>query len=119
MLRPVDLSLASIIALVGLGTVAGVINALAGAGSLINIPLLAAVGMPHTVANATNRIAVVVGGVTSAAGYRRANALPWELTKPLLLPMLCGSGIGAWLATMLSDRLFRPIVGLELLVLAG
>jgi len=113
------IGLASFVALVGLGIVAGIVNAIAGAGSLINIPLLAAVGMPHTVANATNRIAVVVGGITSAAAYRRANQLPWELTRPLVLPMLIGSGLGAYLATILPDRWFRPIVGLELLVLAG
>ncbi len=114
-----DLGPVSIAALVGFGFVAGVINAIAGAGSLINIPLLAAVGMPHTVANATNRIAVVVGGITSAAAYRRAKQLPWDLTQPLILPMLLGSGVGAYLATILAERWFRPIVGVELLILGG
>lgn len=113
------IGLVSIAALVGFGFVAGVINAIAGAGSLINIPLLASVGMPHTVANATNRIAVVVGGLSSTAAYRRANQLPWDLAQPLILPMLLGSGVGAYLATILPERFFRPIVGLELLVLAG
>lgn len=115
----VDYGWFDICALLVGGFFAGVVNTLAGAGSLINLPLLSMVGLPHTLANATNRVAVVVQTGVAAIGYTRSGYQPWDVTRPLILPVLAGSGLGAWLATILSDRLFRPIVGTELVILAG
>ena len=48
--------------LVGLGAlVAGMINALAGGGTLITFPLLTAVGIPAVAANVTNTVALCPG----------------------------------------------------------
>ena len=43
------------------GLAAGTINAIAGGGSLFTLPLLIFLGLPPTVANGTNRIAVLSG----------------------------------------------------------
>ena len=40
------------------GIVAGIINTLAGGGSLLTLPLLIFMGLPGAVANGTNRIAI-------------------------------------------------------------
>ena len=44
---------AELIALAGAGAVAGVVNAVAGGGTLITFPVLLAVGTPAILANAT------------------------------------------------------------------
>lgn len=111
-------SVATVGWLVGGGFLAGLVNTLAGAGSLINLPLLASVGLPHLLANATNRVAVLVQTGAAVASFRRSGHLPWETTRGLLVPTLLGSAVGAFVATLLPERIFRPIVGAELLALA-
>ena len=51
------------------GFLAGVINTLAGGGSLFTLPVLIFLGLPPQVANGTNRIAIVVQSFVEA-GYR-------------------------------------------------
>lgn len=101
------------------GVVAGTVNTLAGAGSMVNLPLLSAQGLPHTIANATNRVAVLVQGIFALIRYQRSKMVPWALCRPLLIPTLFGSALGSWVATVVSDKWFRPIVGVELLVLGA
>ena len=42
------------------GFACGVLNALAGGGSFVTLPLLLLTGLPPQVANATNRVAIVL-----------------------------------------------------------
>jgi uncharacterized membrane protein YfcA len=53
------------------GAAAGTINAAVGSGSLITFPTLLALGFPPVLANVSNNIGLVPGGVTSVWGYRR------------------------------------------------
>ena len=52
-----------IIVLVGVGFIAGAINTLAGGGSLLTLPILIFLGLPPSVANGTNRIAILFQNV--------------------------------------------------------
>ena len=54
--------------LAGGGFVAGIVNTLAGGGSLLTVPLLVLAGLPGPLANGTNRVGVLIG---SALGYSR------------------------------------------------
>jgi len=45
--------------LAGGGLVAGVVNTLAGGGSLVSVPLLVLLGLPGSLANGTNRVGVL------------------------------------------------------------
>ena len=53
-----ELSVLEIVAILGIGLLAGTINTLVGGGSFIVLPLLVFFGMPAQVANGTNRLAV-------------------------------------------------------------
>ena len=55
----------------GGGLVAGVINTMAGGGSLITLPLLIFAGLPPTVANGTNRVAIVLQNVGALSAFRK------------------------------------------------
>ncbi len=57
-----DISLLDSLMLIVLGLVAGVINTLAGGGSNLTVPALMVMGMPPDVANATNRVGVILQG---------------------------------------------------------
>ena len=54
-----------------IGVVAGVINTLAGGGSLITLPILIFMGLPATMPNGTNRLAIAVQRVLAVAGFKR------------------------------------------------
>lgn len=49
------------------GIVAGAINTLAGSGSAVTLPMLVFLGLDASVANATNRVGVVVQNMAGIA----------------------------------------------------
>ena len=53
------------------GFAAGGVNAIVGSGSLITFPMLLAVGYPPVVANVSNTVGLVPGGISGVIGYRR------------------------------------------------
>ncbi|MGW1994954.1 sulfite exporter TauE/SafE family protein [Embleya sp. NPDC001921] len=52
------------------GLMAGLVNAIAGGGSLVSFPALLAVGYPPVTANVTNAVAVLPGYVGGTVAYR-------------------------------------------------
>ena len=53
------------------GIAAGIINVVAGAGTLITFPTLLALGIPPITANVSNTVGLVPGSIAGAHGYRR------------------------------------------------
>ena len=100
------------------GGAAGFINTLAGGGSAITIPILnEMVGI--SVANGTNRIAVLAATITGAAGFQKGKAIPWQRLAPLIPPVLIGAGLGAWAATHTDPDLLKRVFAVVLLLVAG
>ncbi len=118
---PVDIvpqvSPVDVIALLVGGFFAGVINSMAGGGSLITVPLLSLVGVGGTTANGTNRVAVLVQNVTSAWGYARRGVGSRRETLPVLLPAAVGSLVGSGVASQIDDRLFERLFGVLMIPL--
>ena len=56
--------------LVFVGFLVGVINTMAGGGSLITLPLLIFLGLPPSVANGTNRIAIMMTAFSANMGFK-------------------------------------------------
>ena len=98
----------------GAGVVAGVVNAMAGGGSLLTVSLLTVVGdLGGLVANGTNRVGVLTQNVASVAGFRREGVSGLRRAVPVLLPSLVGSLIGAYaVSNLLSDTAFERIFGI-------
>jgi uncharacterized membrane protein YfcA len=98
------------------GLVAGFINTLAGGGSFLTVPLLILVGLPPTIANGTNRVAVFAQCVAAVGGFRQENVPGVGFALSLLPAALIGSWLGAWLATSVSDAFFGRAFGLVMLL---
>jgi hypothetical protein len=96
-------------ALVASGFAAGVMNALAGGGTILTFPTLVLLGMDTRVANATSTVALVPGAAASLWGYRRevATHRPWLRT--LLLPSVVGGTAGSVLLLLTPERLFASL----------
>ena len=95
----------------GLGAfAAGMVNALAGGGTLITFPLLTAFGLQAVAANVTNTVALCPGYFGAAFAQR---GLLQAQTKRLwvLLPAgLLGGFGGAFLLLNTGERLFKGLV---------
>ncbi len=96
------------------GVLAGIINALAGGGSFLILPLLIGLGLPPTVANGTSRVGVVVQCLSSAWTFHNQGIREYGITARLALPITVGALTGAYLATQFDDTLLRPVIGVIL-----
>ncbi len=97
------------------GLVAGFINTLAGGGSFLTVPLLILVGLPPTVANATNRVAVLIQNLAAVTGFRQEGVPGIGLALRLAPAALGGSWLGAWIASSVPEALFARAFGLIML----
>ena len=98
------------------GVLAGIINALAGGGSFLILPLLIGLGLPPTVANGTSRVGVVVQCLSSSWTFHSRGVRDYGITVRLALPITLGALAGAYLATRFDDTLLRPVIGVVLVV---
>jgi uncharacterized membrane protein YfcA len=105
--------------LFGVGMLAGYLNVIAGGGSLLAVPLLIFLGLPEGIANATSRLAIFMQAATAVTKYRSAGKLDWNLSRTLLPPTLIGAFIGAFVATRVSDALFRSILAWVMIACAS
>ncbi len=78
------------LAIAGAGLAAGVVNTVVGSGSLITFPTLVAFGYKPLVANVSNSVGLVPGGVSGAIGYRRE--LKGQLARALVLGASSAAG---------------------------
>ena len=65
------MSPAEILGLAASAAAAGLINAVAGGGTLITFPTLLLFGTAHKVANATSTLALVIGTAGGVFGFRK------------------------------------------------
>jgi uncharacterized membrane protein YfcA len=92
------------------GIGAGTINTIVGSGTLITFPTLLALGYPPVLANVSNTVGLVPGGVAGAFGYRRE--LEGQLPRLLRLGIAStlGGVVGALLLLKLPESAFRAVV---------
>jgi uncharacterized membrane protein YfcA len=97
--------------LIGLAAVAGgMVNALAGGGTLITFPMLTATGIPALSANVTNTVALCPGYL-GAAFAQMSDLRGQERRLLLLLPIsIVGGVLGGILLLFTGERTFRMLV---------
>jgi uncharacterized protein len=96
---------------------AGVVNSIAGGGTLLTFPMLQTVMLPKA-ANMTSTVALVPGSIAGAWGFRRdlAGARPWLML--LIGPSLAGGLVGSLLVLVLDNKYFELVVPWLLLLAA-
>ncbi|MEU8231089.1 sulfite exporter TauE/SafE family protein [Actinoplanes sp. NPDC048967] len=104
------MDLAHIVLLVAAGLAAGVVNAIAGGGSLITFPSLIAVGLPSVDANVTNSTAVFPGYVSSVVGSRADLAGQGRRLRAIVPTALVGATLGCFLLLGTPARAFEVVV---------
>ncbi len=112
-----ELTLVHYVVLFAAGVVSGVINTVAGGGSALTLPALIFAGLPGTVANATNRIGVILQNVTAISRFRKGGVREDHLTWRVVVAAIFGSIGGALLAAHIPDEKFEQLLGVLLLFL--
>lgn len=106
----------TVMALLAIGTIAGILNVTGGGGSLLTVPLLVVLGLPSPLANGTNRVALVAQNVASVATFRGGGMRGLRHTWPLLAIAAPGSLVGAWAGVIVPDELFRRVLAVTLVI---
>ena len=104
--------LLSIAVLTSVGVIAGFINVTAGGGSTLTLPALIFLGLDSSVANGTNRIAILLQNVSAVQSFKQENFFDLKTSLKLSFFTLPGSVAGALLAVKLEDELFQIILGI-------
>jgi len=106
----------AILLLVG-GAFAGAVNAMAGGGSMLTVPLLVLAGVPGVAANGSNRVGILTSNLSSLQSYRREGiAIPSKLAT-IIAPAIVGSLVGAYGISRLTDETFETVFGLIMIPL--
>ncbi|MCB9542066.1 MAG: sulfite exporter TauE/SafE family protein [Myxococcales bacterium] len=100
------------------GAVAGFVNAVAGGGSALTLPILMLSGLDAGVANGTNRVAVTVQSAASAATFHRRGVRPWRAVARAACFALPGAVAGALVAVRLPPLALERLFGVVFLALA-
>jgi uncharacterized membrane protein YfcA len=100
------------------GFAAGFINTLAGSGSILTLPLLIYLGLPANMANATNRVCIVLQNATGTATFHRNRMLDVRGALTLGVPAVLGSILGALIAVSLEETTMRTVIGIVMALMA-
>ena len=99
------------------GVIVGIINTLGGGGSVITMALFMAMGIPVSVANGTNRIAVVMQNLSATIAFMRKKMLDLKSSLLLGIPTVLGTVAGSLLAIDVSDKTFKVCLSLVLAII--
>jgi len=92
------------------GCIAGIMNAIAGGGTLVTFPTLIFAGLPSIVANATSTIALLPAQISSAIGYRKAAGSVARWLKVFAPVSLIGGLAGGILLVRTPSHVFDSLV---------
>ncbi len=98
---------------------AGLINALAGGGSLITFPTLMAVGIPPVMANVTNTVALCPGYLGATLAQKKDLHGQQKRIQLLLPSAVIGGIIGGILLLNSSDKVFERLIPFLILLAAA
>lgn len=90
------------------GFIAGTLNVVAGGGSFLTLPVLIFLGLPPTVANGTNRVAVLTQNVGAVWSFHQHGVMDWRASLlSAALPAMTGAWLGAEVAIWVGDDTFK------------
>ena len=99
-----------------LGVIAGMLNVIAGGGSLLTLPAMVLMGVPGPVANGTNRVAILAQNISAVAGFRKKGFSDFKLSLTLSLCALPGAIAGAYVGTLVRGILFNRILAVIMIL---
>lgn len=113
----VDINVLVVILLIISGLLVGIVNTVAGSGTVITYSLFMMLGLPASMANGTVRIGVIMQTLASSVTFYKKGKLPLKKGIILSIPILIGTALGAFIAVQINIEVFEKILGVMFLVL--
>ncbi len=101
--------------LVLVGVIAGFINTVAGGGSLLTLPILIFLGLPPSMANGTNRVAIFFQNISGIAGFKSKGIFIFPYSLWVGLSALVGAVLGAQFSVQIKGELFNQILAVVMI----
>ncbi|HPE86220.1 MAG: sulfite exporter TauE/SafE family protein [Bacteroidia bacterium] len=111
------MSIFEALALILAGLLVGFINTLAGGGSIISLSLLMFLGLPANLANATNRVGVLLQNIVAVTSFSQKKTIDFKKGIGLALPAFFGSLLGALVAIDLNKKVIETVIGIIMLLM--
>jgi len=99
-----------------IGFVVGIINTIAGGGSLLTLPVLIFCGLPPSVANGTNRIGIVIQTAMATAGFKSKGVSTFPFNIYLGISAIFGAIIGAKIAIDIKGETFNKVLAVIMII---
>lgn len=92
--------------------VAAIVNAIAGGGGLVSLPVMFGVFPTATPATlfGTSKAAMIWGTAWASVSYSKHVTLPWRSLVPAVICGLAGGAVGAWMLTLVSPDSIRRML---------
>lgn len=84
----------------------------------MTIPILVEM-VGGSVANGTNRVAVLLANIVASTSYSKGGAVVWKRVWPLIAPTVVGAAAGAIVASQLEAETMRRVFGFVLILVAA
>ena len=104
----------SLLLITGIAT--GFLNVMAGGGSMLSVPIMIFLGVPGTIANATNRIAILPQNVSAVWAFYRKGFSNFKLSLTLGLCTIPGTIIGATIASKVANDQFNSLLAIIMII---
>lgn len=98
------------------GIATGFLNVMAGGGSMLSVPIMIFLGVPGTVANGTNRIAILPQNISAVWAFYRKGFANFRLSLTLGLCTIPGTLIGATLAAKVPNDQFNTVLAVIMVI---
>ena len=99
------------------GCAAGLLNVVAGGGSFLTLPVLILLGLPASIANGTNRVAILMQNIGAVWGFSHHRLVDWKSLGWAAFPATVGAVLGVWIALNVGDRTFQRVLASLMVVM--
>ena len=99
------------------GLFVGFINTIAGGGTIISLTVLMLFGLSPSVANGTNRVAVLIQNIVAVRNFSKKKLIDKKRGIYYGIPTLFGSMIGASIVININEKIIEYCFGVIMLIM--
>jgi uncharacterized protein len=107
----------TLVAVLIIGLLAGLVDAIVGSGGLISIPFLIFTGLPAQVAIATDRLGIIGQNLGSIPKFWKEKKIQWKYVPAFSLISIIGAYIGANILLSINEEFLNKVVGVVILLI--